>query len=252
MSRRGPTDFEIVPIKRLDLYQVVLERIRALVVGLQPGDQLPSERDLAERLGVSRVSVRQALKVLESMGLIDTRVGSGTFVRDQSDTTVVNHFLGTERVDARFLKELAALRAAIDTRIFAAAAERWTPADSERLRVFLEHAGQEIAGGEDDEPGSLDLRFEAMVGEVAGNRLLSRFQRIVHEMWVRAWAEQGIMPDLKLKLHEEHLQILAAIQAGEWERVTAMVQAHIDRGVAPGAVGLEAPPGTGGGEKPRG
>lgn len=213
VSRRQKPEFDIVPIKRLDIYNTVLIRIRSLIAdNLRVGDQLPSERELAERLGVSRVSVRQVTKVLESMGIIETRVGSGTFVRDQSDVMVVEHMLATTRRDVEFLKNLVGLRTAIETQVFEEAADRWTPEDSLRTRAFLEQAGLEIIDQEDDEDGSLDLRFERMVAEIAGNALLSRFQRVVHEMWVRAWADLGMMPDQKRRLHQEHLDILSGIE----------------------------------------
>jgi GntR family transcriptional repressor for pyruvate dehydrogenase complex len=67
--------FEIVPIKRVDVYGSVLAQLNALISesGMKPGDRLPSERELVERLRVSRVLVREALRALEGMGKIEIR-----------------------------------------------------------------------------------------------------------------------------------------------------------------------------------
>src|SRR5215216_7949306 len=74
--------FEIVPIKRVDVYGSVLAQLNALISesGMKPGDLLPSGRELVERLKVSRVLVREALRALEGMGKIEIRSTAGSFL----------------------------------------------------------------------------------------------------------------------------------------------------------------------------
>lgn len=76
--------FTMIPIKRTDVFQTIIQHITNFLDSKQikPGERLPSERELASMLNVSRTSVRQALKVLESSGRIETRVGSGTFLAE--------------------------------------------------------------------------------------------------------------------------------------------------------------------------
>lgn len=70
--------------KNTKVYIGIVKQLRAMIEhdGLKPGDRLPSERELSERLGVGRSSVREALRALELLGLIETRRGEGTFMRD--------------------------------------------------------------------------------------------------------------------------------------------------------------------------
>ncbi len=75
---------QLKPIKKSRLYESAVDQIRSLILAdnYKPGDRLPSERYLAEQLSIGRPSVREALRILGAMGLIEIRVGSGTYVRD--------------------------------------------------------------------------------------------------------------------------------------------------------------------------
>src|SRR5438046_9612667 len=91
--RRGPGDdtMSIAPIKSTRIYQEIVRQVKAMIAEgrLKSGDQLPPERDLAEKFVVSRTSVREALRALESLGLIEIRPGEGTFVREVSIDALV-------------------------------------------------------------------------------------------------------------------------------------------------------------------
>ena len=77
---------DLEPVKSVRIYEDIVRQVRALIADghLKSGDRLPPERDLAERFRVSRTSVREALRSLQSRGLIDIRAGEGDFVRDVS------------------------------------------------------------------------------------------------------------------------------------------------------------------------
>jgi GntR family transcriptional repressor for pyruvate dehydrogenase complex len=79
--------FSMLPIKRTDVFQEVISRMDSMIAKGQykPGDRFPSERELADTLEVSRTSVRQALKVLEAAGKVETKIGSGTYVREHTE-----------------------------------------------------------------------------------------------------------------------------------------------------------------------
>src|SRR5437667_137685 len=83
---------ELEPVRKTRIYEEVASQIQRLISEgrLRPGDHLPPERELAERFGVSRTSVRDAIRVLELMGLLEPRQGEGTVVRDLSPDSLVN------------------------------------------------------------------------------------------------------------------------------------------------------------------
>src|SRR6185312_10424875 len=134
------------PVARKPLYERLVEHLRAFVVeaGLVAGDRLPSERELAERLGVSRASVRQAIVALEVQGILEVKHGGGTFLR-------------TARVDTLPLAQLADLkrrlpdildaRQAIEVKLAELAAERRTESDLAAIAAALETMQHEIDSG---------------------------------------------------------------------------------------------------------
>src|ERR1700747_1164687 len=89
----SPANFDFEVIRKGKVYEEVAKQIERLILKkLKPGDKLPSERELAEMLQVSRSSIRDAIRGLELMGLVEPRQGAGTIVRELSAESVVNPF----------------------------------------------------------------------------------------------------------------------------------------------------------------
>jgi len=86
-----PPSIELGPIKSTRIYEEIVRQVKQLIAEgrLKSGDQLPPERDLAEKFVVSRTSVREALRALESLGFVEIRPGEGTFVREMSVDSLV-------------------------------------------------------------------------------------------------------------------------------------------------------------------
>jgi GntR family transcriptional regulator, transcriptional repressor for pyruvate dehydrogenase complex len=221
--------FRLLPIKQVDVYREVFGQLDALVRGMQPGQRIPSERDLADQLHVSRVSVREALRVLESLGKVEIRRNSGIFVIDPEGTLPVEQLWPTLGTDDASLQWLTDVRAAIETRVVQVLAERVEP-DLMPVRTLLARAEAELAT-EETEQGSLDLRFEAALAEVAANPLLSRVQKWVHQAWIAAWGAAGFAPGDRRSLHEEHVAILDALQEGKPDLAVRRMEEHVDRQV---------------------
>lgn len=218
--------FRLLPIKQVHVYREVFSQLDKMVASLRPGERLSSERELAEQLAVSRVSVREALRALESMGKIEIRRNAGAFVVDPDGTLPAELLLRDVTPDAQSLQWLTDLRAAIETRVVALLASHPQP-DLSAAAEFLQRAAEELAE-QDTEQGSIDLRFEAILARAAGNPMLERSQKWVHQAWVRAWSEYGRAPGDRRSLHEEHLAILAALTAGDGPLAARRMEAHVD------------------------
>jgi GntR family transcriptional repressor for pyruvate dehydrogenase complex len=218
--------FRLLPIKQVHVYREVFAQLDKMVGSLQPGDRLLSERELADLLQVSRVSVREALRALESMGKIEIRRNTGAFVVDPAGSLPVEHlFAGTEAGLAS-LQALTDVRAAIETRVVQLVAGQ--PAtDLSAIRAFLDRAAEELTD-QDTEQGSLDLRFEALLARAAGNPILERVQKWVHQAWVMKWSEFGLAPGDRKTLHIEHIAILTALEAGDVALAVRRMEDHVD------------------------
>ena len=218
--------FRLLPIKQVHVYREVFAQLDTMVGGLQPGDRLQSERELADLLQVSRVSVREALRALESMGKVEIRRNSGAFVVDPEGTLPVEQLLAGAEPGLESLQWLTDLRAAIETRVVQLVARQPQP-DLLPVREFLARAAEELAD-QDTDQGSLDLRFEALLARAAGNPMLVRTQKWVHQAWVTAWSEFGLAPGDRHTLHTEHVAILAALEAGDTVTAVQRMEDHVD------------------------
>lgn len=221
--------FKIVPIERVDVYRSVLSQLERHLTasGFGRGDRLGSERELAEQFGVSRVVIREALRALESMGKIEIRRNSGSFVVDPH-ASPVSRWLQSEVAVSRPapVQEMVDLRAAIETKVVQLVHRHG--ADLTVVEAVLAEAAEDIAA-EGGDVASLDLRFEAALGELAGNPLLRELQRAVHAAWIELWTGQGLAPGAKCELHAQHEAILEALRARDEDRAVSLMATHIEQ-----------------------
>lgn len=229
--------FSMLPIKRTDIFQEVCQQLENLLNSgqFQIGDKLPSERELSESFSVSRSSIRQALKVLEAAGRIETRVGSGTYFVEKhavaSSGDNLNALLALG-VSKEFMQQLIAARTAIERAIFEAYAIKANKSGIRALKELIdENALDKTASGEFEENAGLDMSFEAKVAELAGNPILSAMQRQIHQLWIQAWRVYGFVPESRHTLHQEHCAIIEALASKNTPRVIDLVVQHVDKEV---------------------
>ena len=115
---------------------------------LNPGDKLPPERELAEAFGVSRTSVRDAIRVLEMQGMVEPRQGDGTLVRDLSPDSLVNPLASVLGRNGRLLTELLDVRKILEPPLAARAAAAASDADIGNLSAILDRQAEKVRQGE--------------------------------------------------------------------------------------------------------
>src|SRR2546429_6547843 len=140
--RRGPGDdtMSIAPIKSTRIYQEIVRQVKAMIAEgrLKSGDQLPPERDLAEKFVVCRTSVREALRALESLGLVEIRPGEGTFVREVSVESLIEPLALVMASHREAIVELFEARRLLEPALAARAARRATPEGLAEMERILE------------------------------------------------------------------------------------------------------------------
>jgi GntR family transcriptional regulator, transcriptional repressor for pyruvate dehydrogenase complex len=209
---------------RSKLYERVLARIRAHVdeKGLGAGDRLPSERDLAERLGVSRASVKQALVVLEAQGLIDIRHGGGAFLTtDRLEAAPVEELV--ER--RRRLPEVLEAREALETKLAELAASRRTKGDLEAIDDALAYMAAEIKRGEPGIEG--DRRFHEAVTAAARSGLLAEFMRSISDQIAESRDESLRQPGRSSRSLTQHHKVAEAIRMSDPKGAAAAMRRHV-------------------------
>jgi DNA-binding FadR family transcriptional regulator len=220
--------------RRLDrtipLHRLVQQEIRSYILeqGLRPGDPLKPESELARLFGVSRSSVREAVKALESTGVLETRRGSGVYVCDFSFTPLLDHLHYGLMQDHRALRELVALRKSLEAGLIADAIRAMSATTIAELRQNLETMREQAEQGVDvvDE----DRRFHQLLFRDLGNGMLLRlFDQFWLAYHVAAPPARGRTP---MDAFHSHALILDAILSGDADRARAAIHDHY--------VGIEA------------
>ena len=138
-------------IKPKPIFEEIIEQIsRQITAGaLKPGDLLPSERQLSEMMGINRHSLREALKVLEFLGVVQSRTGVGTIINNLGQDVLVERISHAARFSPRsFLIELMELRQAIEPHAAALAAQRAAESDLQGMERAMIDLRAEFEGGE--------------------------------------------------------------------------------------------------------
>ena len=223
-------------VKQNKAYQDVVEQIQeAIVEGqLAAGSLLPAERELKEQFGVSRGTLREALRVLEQKGLIEIRTGvaGGSFVREVHSETLSENLGLLIRNRGVSLRDLAEFREGMEGGVAALAAQRAREEDLALLRSLLLDAEGHLKQGrkEWDAFVRTDELIHMTLARVSGNQLfitvMESLYRNIHTYY------ENYLPWSKALLHEnfEDLQaIVAAVSAGDAERAREMAQGHVRR-----------------------
>src|SRR5919197_3583447 len=167
------------PVKRSRIYEHIVQQIHALIREgrWEPGDQIPPERELAERFRVSRTSVREALRALEMQGIIESRQGGGTFVRSADTEALVPPLAAAILRGQREMAEVLEVRELIEPGIARLAALRATAEHVAELEVTLDRQRDCIAQGRPfvDE----DTAFHYTLARAADNHILLRLHKVI-------------------------------------------------------------------------
>jgi GntR family transcriptional repressor for pyruvate dehydrogenase complex len=219
-------DSGLRPIERNPLYEVVAARLREFIddENLQPGDRLLPERELAERLGVSRTSVRQALTAMRVMGLIDVRPGAGAYLKRPPADLVPT--LAAEVVAAQVDHPMIwEVREGLEVQAARLAARRRTGEDLKAMREALFAMSGSIDSGGDGIDG--DRAFHRAVVEAAQNDLLSQLVDELSDVVDRTSQASLTLPGRAPRSLEAHRGILSAIDAGDEKGAAESMRDHI-------------------------
>ncbi len=168
------------PVRKTRAYEEIVRQLQSLIAQgrLKSGDRLSTERELAQQFGVSRVTVRQALSVLQAMGLVESRIGNGTFARTQvAEVTVLASMLNLPRSN---LVDQLELRRLIEPEVARLAAERATHAQIAQMSRSIELQVKKLDKGVSfvEEDSALHLT----IARSTQNALLVRMIESIHEL----------------------------------------------------------------------
>lgn len=221
------------PITPRKIYQEILEQfVRMIVDGsLKAGDKIPSERELAEAFQVSRPSVREALRVLEIIGLIDIQSGGGAYLKELALSPFISVIAPLLFSRENFDLELLEFRELIEIRAMELLAERNRCDNLADIASSLK-AMEEAMQQDDAEAGALaDIAFHRSLLEASGSYILQKVLEVVVSLFEHS-VRGGRAVVLErhedaAQLYEDHRQIYEALAGKEYQKARELVASHL-------------------------
>ncbi len=213
-------------------YQVIVDQINEYFLNgdLQPGEKLPTERELASRFNVSRTSVREALRKLEIKGIIEIKQGSGSFIKTKESLSIGKELSSTIlKTEKKLVYEMLELRQTLEVECASLASQRATSEDLERIGQALEMMNQVK---NDVELGiQADLSFHINIVLASHNSIFSQlFQTLSEHMQdtIRVTRTQRLKDQERTQeTIDEHKEIYLAIAAGDANQAKQLMEMHI-------------------------
>ncbi len=192
------------------------------------GDKLPPEGELTEQLAVSRVTLREALKRLNTMGVLTIRQGDGTYVRDPDVKTVVQPLISGMVVQNLSTEELYDARLFIEVGTVRLAARKRKKADVEELREILSEMEKTLDPFDAEAFSLLDGQFHEMIGKISGNHVLLSTYTALREL-IRFYIKQTNISYSTAKTSMfHHSQLVDYIEAGNEYLAGVTMEQHVD------------------------
>lgn len=230
---------KINPIAKTGVSEVLVDQLLGFVAAgqLKPGDKLPPERDLAMRFAVSRPTVREALRALSVIGVIEIRHGGGAFVSAlKADDLLgpLNFFLNLSEVS---VEKLYDARRLIEGEICALAASRAT---EENLTILAELIEKQEAAIKDSALYlDLDSQFHEHLGEISDNPFLLRAAKSLNVLGVEFRKTAVTIKSMLSRSISDHKKILSALKAKDPEAARVAMVAHMEQVLATTTAGIK-------------
>lgn len=204
------------------------------------GDKLPPERTLAERLGVSRNCVREAIRALAEQGVLESRQGDGTYVREQDAAMLRASFEQAFAAQAKRLEDVLQFRRMVEPDMAALAAANATAREIEEMKILVfDQQRRQLAGADDTD---LDEAFHMLLARASGNEVLAAAMAALADMVAESRSEHLQSPRRRHDSLESHLRIIDAVEKRDAAACRRLMEEHLERieadvlGAAPDAV----------------
>lgn len=219
---------KLKPVSRVTLGEQVATQLAEQISEGEwlPGDKLPSETDLCASLRIGRSTLREALKSLAYVGLVQMRPGEGTYVLENTQLLVDRIRTGGVLRTEKELQDVSEARLILETELAAMAAERMEPADLERLEELLKDM-ERCLKGDGREYAALDVDFHLAIAKSSKNQLLHELLVPIRGVLQEFIAKSQEMPGIRENAQEHHAKILAALRQRNPEKAKREIRAHL-------------------------
>jgi GntR family transcriptional repressor for pyruvate dehydrogenase complex len=216
------------PVTRQTLGQQVATQLAAMVTSgkWRQGERLPSEMELSKILHVGRSTLREALKSLAFVGLVEMRHGEGTFVAAENklllDRILAKGLIRTEKTVA----DVCEARIVLETELAALSAERITKPEIAGLQSLIDQMGYKLEAV-DTSFEDLDLEFHLRIAACSKNPILQQLMHPLRDLVFEWIVKSQQFPGLRLNAHQQHQAILQALTLGKPDKARKAMREHL-------------------------
>lgn len=219
-------------IKRISLSDAVTDRIISQIQEgrYRAGDRLPTERELAEQLGVGRTSVREGLRFLEKLGVLEIRQGMGTVVRSLSLGEVFEHLVPVQTIielPDRDVRDIMHVRRVLEAESAQLAAQHATDRQLRRLEELLHGMAASLEKPRDYL--EMDLEFHVVVAEAASNPVLAQLVNLIRDIYTRYFEIVLRDPEMNKTSLGFHRRLYAALRDHDADAARQHILAHLSQ-----------------------
>ncbi len=213
-------------IQRISMSDQVCDQLKKLMFEgkLKPGDKIGSENELCNSFGVSRVTIREALMKLTAMGLLESRYGSGTYVKEVEAGSYMNAIIPVAYLRLESVLEVLEFRQVIEVRTAGLATKLATEDDIKRLMDIYEIMKHNV--NKEKEFSEADLNFHIELAKITKNTLIIETMMIIKDI-----LSENIFSSVQLKGHEGgikyHKLLIESIQERKPEKTMAIMEEHL-------------------------
>ena len=218
-------------ISNKKVYEQVIEQIQKNIMDgtFKKGDKLPSERELSEKMAVSRTSIREALRVLETMGVVESRQGEGNFICSNIEKSLLQPLSMMFKLNNGYLRQNQQFRAALEREAAILAARKCTPLDAAELWVILAR----LDAAEDEKVrGELDRELHKKIAKIADNPMVYSVLAAADQLTenIVSGTRDYIMKknNSAREVDDQHHRLVEAIINGDAEQAERCMSEHMD------------------------
>jgi GntR family transcriptional regulator, transcriptional repressor for pyruvate dehydrogenase complex len=207
------TDTHFGKVEKSVLSDQIADRILQMIQErqLKPGDKLPPERELAAMMNVSRPALREALRGLSMMNIIEIRQGAGAYITTLEPAHLVEHLNFVFALDDSTLLQLFDARKIVEVGLIELAAQRITDEDIARLEQSVTLSAQSANDPETFLQADLDLHMQ--IAQIANNPILARFMESIHQLGIASRRRTAHLDGMTEHSVTDHRRIVAALKA---------------------------------------
>ncbi|KKM10477.1 hypothetical protein SY88_12285 [Clostridiales bacterium PH28_bin88] len=224
--------FEPINPERSSTYEKIMSSIKASIFKgeLKPGEKLPPERELAVMMGVSRTSLREALKLLAAMGLVTIKHGQGVFITEQDPDAYLKRFAESILLQRDTVADLFQIRKVLECKAAAWAAQKATGEQVKQLIDQVDKAQKMIQSKENVRLAFLaehDAKFHNAVAEATQNQVLVRVMEHLLDLLTDSRAHSLAIPGRALQSVQEHAHVAKCIAGKDLEGAEKAMLNHL-------------------------